>query len=345
MICLCFTNAPFVLRIHLNISPSQRSQDRLSSGAPLDSSLLPDFPLLLLLQSAPFVICSLKYILWSLPSIIKLLLSCYQHYGRWAFLGHCPLKSNCVGKPGRLRSAHSAAGINSCPAEDWLCFWFSYFGLFLFRGSVCCWQGIVSLLTLNLIGCYHLSLRWCRCHRLSHDTGLFLLLVLLLAADHKAPIPWSSHWSPGRAWCCGVRLAVLHESWGVLLASHHSRSDPLLSSSPHLRFLGSLVGVVLLLFRSAAAVAVALGNPYRWCCQLLFVPLNPDRLLFLMTGVMVVLRGRFSYTNSPVQCCGSFYHCKRSNTDLCSQWQHIGGHMPKLVVRGWNILIRLVWWN
>ena len=134
MICLCFTNAPFVLRIHLDISPSQRSQDRLSSGAPLDSSLLPDFPLLLLLQSAPFVICSLKYILWSLPSIIKLLLSCYQHYGRWAFLGHCPLKSNCVGKPGRLRSAHSAAGINSCPAEDWLCFWFFLFWAFLILG-------------------------------------------------------------------------------------------------------------------------------------------------------------------------------------------------------------------
>ena len=146
------------------------------------------------------------------------------------------------------------------------------------------------------------------------------------------------------------------------------------------RVLGSFVGVSLLPFWSADVIVTVLvicgescwncATPIPiFCCRccrdceshslLLLAFVRASWILvgfcpglwillgcpLLVTDEMVVLSGRFSYATSPVWCCGSFHHCKRYNTDLGSQWQHIGGHMPKVAIGGWNIPVMLVWWN
>ena len=79
------------------------------------------------------------------------------------------------------------------------------------------------------------------------------------------------------------------------MASHRSRSDPLLSLSPRL---GILIAIV---------------------CRLSSTLMNLTRLIFSITGEMAVSRGRCSHVTGPVWCYGSFHHCKRSDTDLSSQ--------------------------
>ena len=164
--------------------------------------------------------------------------------------------------------------------------------------------------------------------------GLFLLPVFSAVADLEVATPRSSHWLPGHVWCCGVGRAVLGKSWWVLLALRRWHFDTLLSL---LRRLWIPINTVVSFFRARES--------NRYCCRLFPMLLIPARLLFSVTGEIVALMGRFSYTTGPIWCRGSFHHCKRSDTRSRSQWQHIGCHIPKLVVGGWNILIRLVWWN
>ena len=146
-------------------------------------------------------------------------------FGIWLRLKLLTLRGNilviCRGDLG-----HSVLGGTFTPVHCW---YISCMAHFLFWGSVRCGQGIMLFCWRHLFGCCHLCLEMLLLYPcLSSATGFFPGLVFLVGADREAATPRSSHWLPGCAWCCGVGLAVLPKSWGVLFASRHFSSNLLL---------------------------------------------------------------------------------------------------------------------
>ena len=198
---------------------------------------------------------------------------------------------------------------------------FLNFGRFLFRGSVCCVLGIVFL---------------CWCHSIGCCNHYLEMLLLTLADKYHWIISLSCLFVGGRSRSCYSAefssitcprltlwnwVAVLCKSWGVILASCRSNSNTL-----------SDVALTALVHGESCWLRAAPVPIRCWLCrhtcECRSLPLSwwED---FLTRPV-------------PFGAAAYFHHFRRSNTDLGSQWQHIGGHTHKLVVERWKILIRLV---
>ena len=149
VLCIYASLAPFVLWLHPNVSPPQRSWDRLSPRAPL----IVIIPLWFVLVAADAIItlcCPLPSVVHPSRCLLESRWSGRRQGNSWLLsitMSSCPLEFYWFGKSGRPADIFKSSSV-----EDWLCFWCFLSWVILILGF--CAAGEELSLLLTPICCY-----------------------------------------------------------------------------------------------------------------------------------------------------------------------------------------------